>query len=888
MFSRLASLNEGFDNDTNIKINNLYDTQALFYKNVLGVIPSDNQIPPPPDMQAAVSSLNPTNDPPDVNMMFEQSYVTNANMLARNTPCTQAQSIDDVIDNASTAGCGWFYTPPAAGTIAPKFNKGWLSTSAGPVGLPGAPTRDNYSKFYYDGNGGAQDGTLEQGKKQILKDMCLTATSCSEIGSAIYNGQCGWCPEGMAVPINANGTLKYPSQNVACNNVITSAAQCPAPPPTVVNDPNACVGPFSRACLSTVLTGLKCDTGTLNAALTGSFNPNNVNINTAALSQLPAMTQFNNKANTPFNISRFLGASPGALRQDSIAEVMKIANASTSMPRNSATGSAARDLCVTPGAMGEYNFCDDLTTQPSGGWPLTCLQYAFRKAGGTQQGTGYPRTTTQTGQQAITNYNTMTNWTDVNNSMAKTYSIARGVLTEGFTTTHTQGYLDYGKNVVDTNAQSNALMTMIGVTAAKLGTRVPYVPGVEVFWKNGYRIVGYSVEQQIPIINGSSGYSSIFPNIVSNSFIGLSDMRTTTNVPAAVICESIVIPSNNFGFWGSKTSKNNVNNTKTGVALNGPLVNLDQHNKYAAQRSLATYMFTASPNVFQVQWQSSDYSNDSTMIQSNTHQVWKLTVTAPLKPSITREATGPFIMLEMMIYNNTNTFCDLRLPNVLEGLYQPKQFSNSTQALGAPGKNGYMTLANKNYYSLFNVMMNCIAQMTFVFRVNSVGLADNYLFNFACVDDGNNATTMYGSIARNGNQPILTIIRDINQTKTTVGTIPVNINEWTMGVFTNNGSSWSISLYPINRAIATSDDWTKYGYTTVIVPNPSGNSFVSSHPESHGMIAGISPTILNFNHFISDANFSMDVAWIHMFNKKLTGPDIQRDAKNDWLFTKAQ
>jgi hypothetical protein len=834
-------------------------------------------------MQEAVNSLNPTNDPPEVNMMFQQSYVTNASMLARNKPCTQAQSINDVIDNASTANCGWFYTPPAKGSIAPKFNKGWLSTSAGPVGLPGAPNRSSYSKFYYDGNGGAQDGTLAQGKEQILKDMCTTATSCPEIGSAIYNGQCGWCPEGMAVPINTDGTVKYPSQNVKCTKVITTATKCPAPPPTVTRDPNACVGPFSRACLSTVLAGLKCDTGTLNAALTGSFNPNNVNINTDTLSQLPAITQFNSKADTPFNISRFLGASPGALRQDSIAEVMKIANASTSMPAKSATGSAARDLCITPGAMGEYNFCDDLTTQPSGGWPLTCLQYAFRKAGGTQQGTGYPMTTTEGGQKAVAKYNTMTNWIDVNNEMARIYSIARGVLTEGFTTTKTQGYLDYGKNVTDTNAQAGALMTMLGVTAATLGSRVPYVPGVEVFWKNGYRIVGYSVEPQMPIIKGSVGYSSIFPSIISNNLIALSDMRTKTDINGIWILSAA-----DYG-------------NKTGASLNGPVINVNTYNN-SSDIGGVTYMnYTAGPNILKLIWYGTEYPNDDTMIQSNGSSNWKvyqrfdsnlktedISNGSTIKPSITREVNGPFIMLEMMYYNGVNTFCDLRLPNLLEGLYQPKQFSNSTQALGAPGKNGYMTLANKNYYSLFNIMMKCIAQMTFVFRVNSVGLADNYLFNFACVDDGNNANTMYGSITRNGNQPILNVIYDINQKKTSVGAIPVNINEWTMGVFTNNGSSWSISLYPVNRAIATSDDWTKYGYTTAIMSSPSGNSLVSSTPESHGRIAGISPTILNFNHFVSDANFSMDVAWIHMFNKKLTGPDIQRDAKNNWMFTAAQ
>ena len=871
MFSRLASLNEGFDNQQ------IYDDESSFYKQLPYIVATNNPIPPDITMNQAVSSLTSSPSiPRDITTMFTSKYSSHPEIAEKQQGCTSAQKIDDVMNNAKSEQCGWFYAPPPTPTSwVPQFSKAWLSTTAGPVGLPGAPTPDDYMYFYHDKLPEGQK--LADGKKQMLKDLCMSVTNCTDLGFQSYSGICGWCPEGKAVPINKNGTVMYPEPGIACANVVTKHTSCPKPASNAVVDPKACVGPFSRECLSTILSDYKCDKGTLNDALTSSFNPNNTDVNSQNIGAMKAMTLYNQQANTPFNIRRFLGADTGAMKQESIAEVMKIANAVTASPATSAVGASARSLCVSPGAMDQYNFCNDLSVRPTSGWPLTCLQQAFRKAGGTINGTGYPNTTTPESRQAVDRYNTFTNWVDVNNDMNKTYSIARGVTTEGFVTSQPQFSFDAGQNIKNTNAQSAALKQMMGIDAGKLGSRPPYSPGVEVFWRNGYRIVDYTVEPEIPVIDGEYKRSAVKPGPTSNLFIALTDVRSTTTQVG----------------WMQTTAEYG---NKTASAINGPMINEDSYNNAGLIGYAGYNQYTPGPNILQVQWRGAAYASDDTMIRSNVSEKWQITQkfdtggsepisnrSKTLKPSLAREVTGPFIMLEPIFYNNKKAFTDIRLPGVIEGPFVAP-FSNSTQTLAAPGKNGYMTLANKNYYMLFNLMMPIIKQMTFVFRINAVGLNKNYLFNFACGSDDNKAVTLVGYVTRNGNQPYLVIAYDINGKQSVLGQIKVNIDQWTMGVFTNDEFSWCISINSIDSAKSTRFDWTAADQsTTVKFSSPSGFRLVNPSPQLHGFIAGISPTLLTFASAYNDSAFSVDIAWIHVFNRNLNASDLQREAKNNWL-----
>jgi hypothetical protein len=878
MFSRLASLNEGFDDATNQQT---YNQQISFNQNVGNIIYTDSPLQPPVSLQDSVSSLNTTNDP-DIIKLFSSYYTADPKLVAQNKPCADAQKIDDIMNNPAGENCGWFYTPPQGVSWAPKFSKGWLATPAGPVSVGSdTPTPYQYDYFYHDKLGDGQ--RLADGKQKILEDFCSSAKTCTDVQSSVYKGICGWCPEGMSVPINPDGSIMYPKKGIACTNIVTSADKCPQPANNAVLDPNACVGPFSRGCIQNILTGMNCDKGSLNLALTGSFNPSNTNINSGTISTIPSMNLYNQHADTPINISRFLGISPGAAKQDSIAEVMKIANSATSQAPDSAVGASARDLCLMPGAIDQYNFCDDLSTKPSGGWPTTCLQQAFRKAGGTPNGTGFPTPTTTSGQKAINSYNTFSNWSDVYNSMLYMYELARGVVTEGFTTTQPQarqGFVDYEKNIANTNTQASAIKIMIGIDAAKLGVRVPPVPGVEVFWKNGYRIVGYSVEPQIPVISGST-YSKVLPGVVANNFIALTDMRSKAAVSA------IIQSTADYGH-------------KTGASLNGPVTNINSYNNNATG-NVVQLNYTTNANILTVQWFGSNYPNDNAMVPSNNQGNWKLnqqygngqkediiTSSTVMVPSITREATGPFIMLEMMYYNGVNTFCDLRLPGLLEGLYQPTFFSNGAQALGAPGTNGYMTLKGDSNYQLFNVMMNCIGQLTIAFRVTSISKAlPNYLFSFSSNDDNNNTNGILCTIMNDGT---IQIGQQRNASNTPVGSnLPFNLNEWTLCTFTNYGANWTIAFKSIAEAITTNSNWANWNSRlTPTINSYGGSPLASSSPQAHGLTAGISPTIINIKLPNNNTAFNMDVAWIHMFDKALGGADLQREAKNNWMFTKAQ
>lgn len=895
MFRRLASLNEGFDDAQNRAV---YKGQEVFNTNVGKTIYTNSGNRPSDDLQDVVASLKPEKDP-DMPKQFTSYYTADPKLFAANKPCKEAQKIDDIMNNSDATGCGWFYAPPQGVSWAPAFSQGWLSTPAGPVpvGGEGAPTADKYTYFYHDQN---QDGQrLADGKQKILEDFCSTAKSCTDVQSSVYKGLCGWCPEGMSVPIKPDGSVMYPKKGIACAKVVISAEECPKPANNAVLDPNACVGPFSRGCIQTVLDGMNCNKGSLSLALTGSFIPSNTDINTNSIRTIPAMSLYNEKAETPFNISRFLGVSSGAEKQATIAEVMKIANAASSQPATSAIGAAARDLCLMPGSIDQYNFCDDLSTRPTGGWPTTCLQQAFRKAGGTFNGTEYPTQDRETGKQAINRYNTMRNWTDVKNDMARMYSLARGVITEGFAIALPylkQGFDNYNQNIANTNAQASYVNKMMGIDAVKLGNRVPIVPGVEVFWMNGSSIVAYTVEPYMPSISGNTSRSAVVPGIICNNFIAFTDMRTTT-VKDAVI----QINTDIKGVGG-------------GVALNKRLkMDVDRSEKNAISYTEINY--TTGPNILTARWGGPPYLTNIPMSDTNTWSNWKIQQIFPdgkgssiyaaiesmnqtIAASITREDAGPFLMFELVHYGGQYVFTDLRLPGQLPFFTpDPKSPKNKdytfipTASLfnednkpnnkpDQPGTRGYMTMNVERPMSITNVYINAIVQMTYVFRIKSISVGNYEFLNIFGTDD-NNIQCGFDAIAtRNGNDKAnIQYYFYSNGANVKVGS-PVThaLNTWYMGVFTNNITSWNLSVLDLNTAKTMSTDWTNQGSSITL--SRSDMNIVSSRPNKSMEI--------NFGRIQQNAGMVVDLAWAHMFNKRLSGPELQKDAKNSWMITTAQ
>ncbi len=161
-------------------------------------------------------------------------------------------------DPGASVGCGWYYVPDSS-----VPSQGALGTVDGPL-FPGK----------LPANGEWIWNIEEAAKKQDIK-FCKRITSCANIGLDGIRGVCGFCERlGYAVPINTNGTEKYPdSEDGSCGAAtIKSASQCVKPTPPAITTPDGIecgtAGFASPDGALRLYTRAECD------ALGGTYNTN--------------------------------------------------------------------------------------------------------------------------------------------------------------------------------------------------------------------------------------------------------------------------------------------------------------------------------------------------------------------------------------------------------------------------------------------------------------------------------------------------------------------------------------------------------------------------------------------------------------------------------------
>ena len=161
-------------------------------------------------------------------------------------------------DPNARVGVGWYFVPDLS-----VPSRAALGTVDGPL-FPGK----------LPANGEWIWNLEEAAKKQDIK-FCKRITSCANIGLDGIRGVCGFCERlGYAVPINTNGTEKYPdSEDGACGaSTIKSASQCvkPTPPSITTADGIECgtAGFASPDGALRLYTRAECD------ALGGIYNTN--------------------------------------------------------------------------------------------------------------------------------------------------------------------------------------------------------------------------------------------------------------------------------------------------------------------------------------------------------------------------------------------------------------------------------------------------------------------------------------------------------------------------------------------------------------------------------------------------------------------------------------
>ena len=385
-----------------------------------------------PNTVMGLATWNPTTRQPtqrDLDLSQQAISLDVGSELQNKNNVCKSSSIDDLMnsqDPNARLRCGWVYKKGDPGT-RPRVSQGVLATRNGPVPMFDAPD----GTFYWD---------LYDAQKAIVKDRCLSMTSCGQVGTPEYQNCAYSKTRGTGIPVMGNGTVWYPNDPVLSaspNSLVYNSSGCPAPPPP--NSPQAelarsrdvCAplpdGRLGRDCMLQQITAAGCSTdGTLYKQLLNSATPNNYS---AGLTNELSFKKYQQLATKPINDK---AVRDGSVSVDIALGTFLDLNKVAKQDGTTAINFAARDLCIQRGIMDSFDFCSELVDGSPPPFALDCLQKEFRRQGGQPAGTDYPSA------QTLGLYNGMRNWgavrTYISNlaAKAKTEGFHGGSTTEGF------------------------------------------------------------------------------------------------------------------------------------------------------------------------------------------------------------------------------------------------------------------------------------------------------------------------------------------------------------------------------------------------------------------------------------------------------------------------
>jgi len=627
------------------------------------------------------------------------SYATNLEVSKElrdaNNMCMKA-TLEDLLSStnyASKLRCGWLYKKgdPAH---TPAVSKGYLGTRQGPsMFFKNVPSPvANGEKWFWD---------LEEAKKQILKDKCLSLTNCSEVGSTTFSGCAFSTTRGTGIPVNKKGEPLYPKDPVLhapSKSLVTNANNCPAPPPVgsdrwnLARSRDVCMpdqnGVVSRDCMLQQITAAGCSTdGTLYALMNRSTVPGNYS---NGIESTLAYKTYQERSGTPLMESAI---KTGNVAKDVALSNFKELYANSSLGNNTAENYAARDLCVKRGDMDLYDFCSEIKDTDTPPFALDCIQKEWRKAGGLPAGTVYP-----------------TNQTNFVNNEFKTWGDYKQAL---------QGVAAQTKSS-DRNVQERALLVFMGIKREKVLTeQIPRINGTEVFWFDSgtNTFLGRRVHTSDPKFPSFST-GGIVENTGKNSMIdyyALANVRPPTNMNI-----SLVVKTDDGMAWALNTEMNGDKTkgryidvgsniyagTKTGLFS----VNWDQ--PPTEHKSGASWTLKAGgPNYIVGYWhQSYGWSFSSINYRDLTTGLIK-----PFTPemmTLTQEPDAP--MLSWQARKSTNdvvSFSERRFPSIMELLMSSTTKIDTSGRLQI-GSNGYA-------YVKKNIAMNSWRTLTLLFTATT-------------------------------------------------------------------------------------------------------------------------------------------------------------------------
>ena len=653
MFRRLA---ENFSTE-----NDFVQSQQAYYNALPNIIPSatsglagfDTAI----QTATTIHGKNTIQDyaVKNPNEIFMQT--TSPALAAMQARCANG-TIDELnaTKGTDTTGCGWIYSGPNRGSPYPIVSRGALGNTEGPLeaNLP------SYKKWFFD---------LQDAKKQILIDKCKALTTCGDVDTAVFNGVCGFCTDtNQGIPIDSRGQPLYSDARATCSteSIVRSAGSCPAPPegPQPMRD-RTCEpinGRLSLDCLrQTVLHHGCSDKGTLALALGSQTTIN-------ALGASKTVSIYNRVANPTLNMQLFTG---GQTTVNAVLQEVRALSANTSQGANTALGAAARDLCLTRGAINGYDSCQELTDSSSGPYDLACLQKFFLTAGGSQRGSSYPSPSN------LALYNNM-------GSIGAIKQYWQGLLKQ----------MKGGDGFVDYKTQSIAMHKMLGIIPEDKIVRTPYKQGVEVFWfvpqvMNPGMVNGFLRRTIEPNIVQFRAGPSMVPQIGGLAYgcmLQLTDLRAPSDF-------SLQFQVNvDDGFWVAVHQPAAIDEkalSQPGVTIDEPgfFENLGLQGPTTYRSRSCTPFHKNSPNIMKLYHQDAGGGWASFMFSasgcSGTPALDQMYL------SLTCEARAPFLTFEI---SSRSRFEELRNPGIFNqfiGLTGLDIHTRTDERSSVPGKKSF-------------------------------------------------------------------------------------------------------------------------------------------------------------------------------------------------------
>jgi hypothetical protein len=783
-------------------------------------------------------------------------------------------SLDALIAMKQTGkvGCGWAYTPPPANSPFPIVSKGAVGTKDG--ALAGFQTPE-YKKWFFD---------LQEAKRKMLLDKCKALYDCNDVDDDAYRDQCGYCIDtGRGIPIGPNGRPMYPEEdtgNCSVNSLVTRKASCPPPPPepqpgrNPICDPDI-NGRRSIECVRQKVLDAGCSTnGTLAIALTSQFaRPDDY---VAGVRDNDAMKLYQRVANPPMDLSILQNGSATATAV--LREAGRLA-AHAQQPANSSLGASARDLCLQRGAVAAYDECRDLPDSAPTPINIKCLQKFFMDIGGNQRGTDYPSDKTRNFYD--TKFTTLGEikqyW---NQLITKIKAVDR--------------FTDYKE-------QRDSIQKLKGITLERMIRRAPFQAGIETFWFiashwNPHVVKGFlkrTIEPDFIRLQGVSGISQL-GGISHGCCIQLTDVRAKQD---AMVRFTITVDD---GFWVAVNQPADIDKRAMPMGDGdepGLFNKMGLRGPSTFRSSSCSQVKAATPNIVKLYYEDAGGGGNYLHVTTEACSA----APTPFEPrsySLTCEARAPFLTYE--VGKKSGVFEELRNPGMFSQFMNVRNlqpYVRPEERANVPGNKPFIRIVNEtSLLDMYNITFQSWKSMSFVIRMGGLPTKDT-LLKFAVGSSylslvlTNNGSSAKLSVEYNYGDTITFWSFGVSPLKNIDTGFSLELGQWYYFQINNMKNGFDIFYESVDAWLANGAGKMTSTSSTTKASLWSANGSWAPAP---GQVSEACTIMMGTNGFArrgdwpgcyTSSSFMYDLAWMHFFDQYITGDDVKRDIKADWVYT---